>query len=199
MSADARTLGVYAERAGDYAERFVTGLPDRHLAAFMAELPEGGRVLDLGCGPGKAAATMARAGFAVEAWDASPEMAALAKRLFGLEVRVAEFQALDAVRTYDGVYANFSLLHAPKAEMPENLDRISRALMRGGLLHLGLKTGTGERRDALGRFYAFYTDAEITGLLAEAGFSVLTRAIGAEAGLAGSVDPFLILKARKHD
>jgi SAM-dependent methyltransferase len=199
MTADSQTLGVYAEKAEDYANRFATGRPDPRLRDFIESLPTGGRVLDLGCGPGRAAAAMKEAGLQVDAWDASPEMAALAQERFGVAVRVAGFDELDASETYDGVYANFSLLHAPKAEMPGHLARIARALKPGGFLHLGLKAGTGEKRDSLGRFYAYYEDDEITGLLSDVGISVLTRATGAEAGLGGTVDPWIILKARKND
>ncbi len=197
--ADDQTLGVYAHKARDYADRFATGSPGPRLTAFIDSLPKGGRVLDLGCGPGRAAAVMKAAGLDVDAWDASPEMAALAADRFGLAVRIATFDDLDATEIYDGVYANFSLLHAPKADMPGHLAAIARALKPGGHLHLGLKTGTGEGRDSLGRFYAYYTDPELTGLLAAAGITILTRATGAEAGLGGTVDPWIILKARKDD
>ena len=197
--ADRQTMEVYASKAEDYADRFATGRPGPRLEDFINSLPEGGRVLDLGCGPGRAAAAMIASGLQVDAWDASPEMAALAKDRFGVDVVVAGFADLDAAETYDGIYANFSLLHAPKSEMPDHLTRIAHALKPGGYLYLGLKTGSGEKRDALGRFYAFYTDEEITGLLKEVGISVLTRATGAEAGLGGTVDPWIILKARKND
>ncbi|NNE81219.1 MAG: methyltransferase domain-containing protein [Silicimonas sp.] len=196
---DRETLDVYARRAGDYADAFEKPSPDRHLEAYIAALPTGARVLDLGCGPGRAAAAMRDAGLLVDASDASPEMAAIARDRFDLKVRVADFFALDAVDRYDGIYANFSLLHAPKSDMPGHLARIATALKPGGLFHVGLKTGTGETRDELGRFYAYYTDDEITGLLESAGFQVESRHTGSEAGLDGVEAPFIILKAKLHD
>ena len=48
--------------------------------------------------------------------------------------------------------------------MPMHLKNVANALKGGGIFHVGLKTGTGEQRDRLGRFYAFYTDEELTGL-----------------------------------
>lgn len=197
--ADRQTLDVYARKAQDYADRFATGRPDARLKDFIDRLPEGGHVLDLGCGPGRAAAAMMSRGLQVDAWDASPEMAAIASDRFGVTVRIAGFEDLGAAEVYDGIYANFSLLHAPKSQMPGHLSRIAQALKPGGFLHLGLKSGSGEKRDALGRFYAYYEDDEITGLLADVGISVLTRATGAEAGLGGTIDPWIILKARKND
>ena len=197
--ADEQTLDVYAKRARDYADRFKDAGVGKHLREFMDALPPKARVLDLGCGPGMAAAALLAAGHDVDAWDASPEMADLGRKLYGLDIRLAPFDALAAKAEYDAIYANFSLLHAPKSEMPDHLSRIAKALKPGGLFHIGLKTGDGEKRDALGRFYAYYTDDEITGLLEAAGFSVESRATGEEPGLDGTVAPWIILKARKDD
>ena len=197
--ADEETLGVYRAKAEDYA-RMVAGIgSNRHLDAFIAALPAGAHVLDLGCGTGNASAAMVEAGLTIDAWDGSPEMASVARDQFGLDVQVKTFDMLTAIEVYDGVYANFSLLHAPKADMPANLDRCAQALKPGGILHLGLKTGSGEARDKLGRFYAYYSDAEITGLLEAAGLSVTSRVTGEEAGLDGAVAPWIIMKAKKND
>lgn len=196
--ADQQTLGVYAKRAADYANRFGGETPSQHLRAFMDALPAEARVLDLGCGPGHAAAFMIANGFKVDAWDASAEMAQLGQDLHGLAIRLATFEELDAISEYDGIFANFSLLHAPKATMPKHLDQIAKALKPNGLFHIGLKTGTGERRDEIGRFYAFYKEDELAALLTNAGFSVETRAFGEGRGLDGALAPWIILKARKH-
>lgn len=194
---DKETLNVYAEKAEEYARRFTSTKPDLHLAAFMLAVPGKGRVLDLGCGTGRSTAIMKEAGLQADALDASPEMAEIARTKNGVDVTIGGFETLDAVGVYDGIYANFSLLHAPKSEMPRHLARVSKALVPGGFFHIGLKTGTGEKRDALGRFYAYYTDAEITGLLDDAGFVVIERSFGADAGLDGTVAPWIILLAGK--
>ena len=196
---DSETLSVYAARADDYAQMVESEGPGRHLSAFIEALPSGARVLDLGCGPGTAAVHMANAGLRVDAWDASPEMIDLVVKTPGLDARVAGFDALSAEGAYAGIYANFSLLHAIKADMPGHLARIARALLPKGLFHIGMKTGTGARRDNLGRFYAYYTDAELTGLLGEAGFTVFSRATGSEPGLDGVDAPWIIMRARRND
>lgn len=169
------------------------------MRAFLDGLPDVADVLDLGCGPGNAAAYMAARGHRVEAWDASPEMVALARERHGLPARVAQFRDLSGTSRYDGVYANFSLLHAPKTDMPGYLARIAAALRPNGRLHLGMKTGTGERRDVLGRFYAFYTEDDLNELLGDAGLTTTYRRTGQDAGLDGTVAPWIILQALKHD
>ena len=196
---DKQTLDVYAARAEDYAKRFGKAGEGPHMTAFLAEVPKGGRILDLGCGPGHTAAAMKQAGFQVDALDASPELAALAKKHHDVDVRVATFDDLSDVATYDAIFANFSLLHAAKADMPGHLSRIARALVPNGIFHIGLKRGIGEKRDAIGRFYAFYELDELTGLLQNAGFHVIAERTGQEEGLDGTVAPWIIMLARKND
>ena len=198
MSADQETLAVYAARAADYGAKFSRSMPPRVLREFMVLLPDGALVLDLGCGHGGSARFMAEAGFKVEAWDASAEMLDLLAPHDNITKRQAEFEDVEGVSIYDGVWCNFSLLHAPREEMPTHLAAISTALKTGGVFHLGLKTGAGSKRDQLGRFYTYYGLGELQGLLAEAGFEILSIEEGEEAGLAGPVEPFVILKARKN-
>lgn len=195
---DAETIKVYAKAANDYAKGFadiqdVNQAAD--LAAFLERVPPDGRVLDLGCGPGQWAAAIRDAGYVIEATDATQAMADLAAERFGLTVRVEPFDALSAVDRYDGIWANFSLLHAPRAEFPGHLARIHRALKPGGAFHIGMKLGEAEGRDHLGRFYTYYSEEALKALLAEAGFTTTRTRRGHGKGLAGTDDTFVILTA----
>ncbi len=198
MSADDETLSAYDAAADRYAAGFAkTKDVDQSadLDWFVLALPKGGRALDLGCGPGHWTAALQGAGLRVDASDASAAMAALALERYGIEVRVEPFEALDAKHKYDGIWANFSLLHAPRAEFPDLLARVHNALKPGGALLLGMKLGKGEGRDQLGRFYAYYSEDELISLLADAGLSVKETKRGDGEGLAGIVETFVILHA----
>ena len=195
MNADTRTIAAYDERARQYALRTKDLFEKPELDAFAAALPVGGRVLDLGCGPGFYAGWLAAKGFRVDAVDASREMVALAATQPGVTARQARFADIDAVDLYDGIWANFSLLHAPQASFAGHLTRLKRAGRAGLLLHLGMKLGTGEGRDRLGRFFAYYSETELTKLVSEAGFSVTRTRRGNGEGLAGGVETFVILTA----
>ncbi|WP_238371589.1 class I SAM-dependent methyltransferase [Heliomarina baculiformis] len=179
---DQRTLDVYARKASDYS-----AMTDEYeapqLAGFMADLPPGGHVLDIGCGPGKEAAAMARAGFKVTAVDAVPEMVELASAYPGVEARCETFDDLSGEDIYDGVWANFSLLHAPREDMPRHLAAIHRALKPGGRFHIAVKTGTESKRDRLDRLYTYFTGPELTGLLEFAGFTCTASEAGRSKGL----------------
>ena len=151
---DDATLRFYAENAEVYAGR-QRQLDEEQLNAFLAAVPAGGDVLELGTGGGQDAAYMLSAGFAVTPSDASPELAAAAEILLGRPVKLMAFNQLDAVAAYDGVWANAALLHAPASELTEDIARIHRALRPGGHLAASFKAGTGEGRDALGRYYNY--------------------------------------------
>ena len=199
MAVDAKTIAVYAARARDYAEMAASSQPDADLTAFVGELPAGGRVLDLGCGPATASAHMRAAGLVPDPVDATPEMVALANEIYDIGARLGSFDDLTVEAVYDGVWANFSLLHAPRADLPRHFAAISRALVAGGVLHVAMKTGTGEARDLIDRHYTYVTVPELHGLLRDAGLRVTATREGAEVGLAGTNDPYVIARARKGD
>jgi len=199
MSADDRTIAAYDARAEDYAARFAATRPDRHLAAFIAALPPDARVLDLGCGPGTASAFLRAAGHRPDPVDASASMVALANARHDIGARQATFDAIEEDAVYDGVWANFSLLHAPRADFPRHLAALVRALTPGGLFHIGAKLGEGEARDALDRFYTYYGREELLSLLSEAGLTPVSVHEGTEVGLAGTADQFIIVLARAGD
>ncbi|KZY47931.1 SAM-dependent methyltransferase [Roseovarius sp. HI0049] len=195
MSADKQTLDVYAARLDDYVRTMDAQSDDPQLTAFIAALPSGAHALDLGCGPGWAAAQMAAAGLTVTATDASPEMVDHANRTAGVTARVASFDDITEDNAYDGIWAHFSLLHAPRDAMPRHLAALRRALKPGGLFHIGMKTGEGAHRDALGRHYTYYTADELHALLTDAGFTPFSSHTGTDKGLAGTMDPWITIAA----
>ena len=195
---DRETLDFYDRAAVDYADRFhARGKPDGDLRAFMAALPDGGEVLDLGCGPGRSSALLKDAGFRVDAMDASEGMIRTAAERYGVTARMGTFADLDETDRYDGIWANFSLLHAPRAEFPGHLSRIARALKPGGVFHLGLKLGSGEQRDKLGRCYTYYTQDDLARHLADAGLAVFSTRTFTSKGMAGTDDPGTCILSRK--
>ena len=194
---DAKTIATYDAKAGDYADLVASNGPDQQLQDFMSLLPTGGHVLDLGCGPAIASAHMRDAGFTAHPVDASAGMVALAGEKYGFDARHMTFDDLDDVAVYDGVWANFSLLHAAREMLPTHLAAIATALRTSGVFHIGMKTGTGSDRDKIDRMYTYVSVPELTGLLETAGFTVLGIDEGSEVGFAGTNDPWVVMRARK--
>ena len=194
---DQETLDVYNAKAGEYAELTSNDAENDNLVAFLANVHAGGRVLDFGCGPGHFALKMAEAGFEVEATDASLEMVKLADALDGVSARCETFDTLDAVDRYDGIFANFSLLHAPRDAVAGHISQITRALKNGGVFHIGMKTGAGEKRDRIGRQYCYFTETELEKMIVDNGLSVIRRNTGCDIGLDGKPADWVCLQGRK--
>lgn len=193
---DPLTLGVYNTRGEDYRRMMADyALSDEARARFLDACPPPGRVLDLGCGPGAYAVHFAEAGHQVDAWDAAEAVLGMVPEHDRIVPRLVRFDDLTAVADYDGVWAYFSLLHAPRAALPGHLAAIARALKPGGVLFLGMKLGSGGARDALGRHYEYYAVGELEALLREAGLTPVDRWEGEGKGLAGEVQPAVVVRA----
>ena len=195
---DKSTIEAYDKNVEDYFKIFDAWGPDKDLKAFMEKVSPGGFILDLGCGPANASAQMKAQGFSVDPMDASSEMIRKANEVHDIGARLGTFDDIHEIDTYDGVWANFSLLHAPRAKFPKYLKRIHSALKDEGIFHIGMKLGTGEGPDHLGRYYIYYEEAELTDLIANSGFSKLSTRTGKGKGLAGTVDPWIIMLWQKN-
>lgn len=149
------TLAFYAKEAGAYAEWSGKDRDIEDLETFSGLLPPGARVLELGCGAGHDSRLLLDRGFDVLPTDGSPEMAREAERRLGRPVRVMRFIELKELAAFDGVWANASLLHAPRAELAAILHRIHSASRSDGVFFATFKEGSGEGQDSLGRHFNF--------------------------------------------
>jgi SAM-dependent methyltransferase len=67
-----RTLDYYDSHAEEFLERTATVSIEHLYEPFLALVPQGGRILDAGCGSGRDAAEFARRGYEVVAFDDQP-------------------------------------------------------------------------------------------------------------------------------
>lgn len=194
MMTDNQTLTVYDKKINDYI-KLTSAPPSTSLLAFIQTIPRGGRVLDLGCGPGHAAAEMAQSGLKVDAIDGSQKMVDATNEYTDVHAWKATFHDIPSKPVYDGIYANFSLLHAKRLDFLNHVKSCHGAIVQGGTFHLGMKLGAGEKRDSLGRFYTYYSVVELTEILTKSGFMLDYKEEGEELGLAGDVEPFVMIRA----
>ena len=193
---DDNTASFYDDNAPVYAGRR-RRLPLERLNEFLAALPPHGAILELGCGGGHDSAYMRSKGYEVTPTDGSAGMAKEAEKLLGTAVRVMLAEELEAEDAYDGIWAEASLLHVPRATLPDVLQRIHRALKSGGVFHASFKEGSAEGHDAFGRYYNYPSPTWLTGLLHKGGWSTVSMAQAAGGGYDDQPTSWLYLKAQK--
>lgn len=152
------------------------------LKEFMELLPEKASVLDIGCAAGRDVSYFTGRGFNVTGIDFSSKMIDQAKRRVpSATFKVLDFESLKYQNKFDGVWANASLHHVPKKDLPSVLKLIHRALKPKSIFFIKVKKGRMEgmqREDkfntVIRRYIAFYQNDELKQFLREAGFTILS-------------------------
>ena len=142
MSDDSlKTIEYYNRNAISFAESTISASMSETLNLFASSLPQGGLVLDWGCGSGRDSLALRELGFHVVSVDASAEMCSQALRLTGTDARQEAFSELNEISTYDGIWACASLLHAPLDSLPGLFAKAADALKDNGVLYCSFKHG----------------------------------------------------------
>ena len=195
MTADIRLDSVRSTYDA-VAESYASLLPDASfeaptdrgmIEAFVSHVTEGSAhpVLDAGCGTGRMSRLLASLGVAVSGIDLSAGMIAVARRTSPeLSFEVAELSELPhGDRQLGGVFAWYSIIHAPPGDLPRIFAEFFRVLAPGGHALLGFQVGEGNRH--LSRAYGHDVAMEahlfppelIAGHLTSAGFTVIAQLI----------------------
>ena len=155
---------------------------------FIKELPLGAHILDVGCGSGVKSKYLINHGFKVIGIDISDKLLEIAKR----EVPKGEFREfsmydLDAMtETFDGVFAQASLLHIPKKDAGGVVKKMANRLVPGGALYIAVKEirenqpeeETVKENDygyEYERFWSYFTMTELEQYLTDAGLKIISK------------------------
>jgi len=172
----AGTLAHYSERAQQFWEgtrdHDVTQNIDALLRHIRGTSPF--RILDLGCGPGRDLATLRKLGHDAIGLEGSAALAAMARENSGCEVWEQDFLTLTLPdMAFDGIFANASLFHVPRSELPRVLRELHAALKPGGVLFSSNPRGGNEEGWNRGRYGAYHDLEAWRAFMAEAGFTEL--------------------------
>ncbi|HET9988305.1 MAG TPA: methyltransferase domain-containing protein [Kofleriaceae bacterium] len=129
---------AYREHLGDE----LAGKPlDRAFLDAFAERCAGGRIADVGCGPGHVARYLADRGANVEGVDLSPQMIDEARAAHpGLTFRVGDMFALPPeVTDLAGIVAFYAIVHTATDHLP--FREFHRVLAPGGLVAIAFHAG----------------------------------------------------------
>ena len=167
------TIGHYDRMARDYW----AGTRDHDVSqnrAALIDAIEGEppySILDLGCGPGRDLVAFRAAGHHAVGLDGAAAFVAMARRMTECEVLHQDFLALDLpAARFDGIFANASLFHVPRQELPRVLGELRAALKPGGVLFSSNPRGDNQEGWAGGRFGCFFDLETWRDLMSGAGF-----------------------------
>lgn len=112
-----KTIDYYNKHAEEFtASTFEVDMESLY-QPFLAELPEGTRILDVGCGSGRDTLAFKKKGYQVDAIDYSEELVKKASRLTGISIKLKSFYEVDDYEAYDGIWACASLLHCERTRL----------------------------------------------------------------------------------
>jgi len=155
--------------------------------AFIKMLAPNGRVLDAGCGSGVKTRYLTKHGVRVLGIDFSETLIGIARAEVDAEFGVMDMRAAPQMsETFDGVFAQASLLHIPRADMPGVVAGLASRLNPKGHFYVavkGVRDGspleeTKEESDygySYRRFFSYFRPEEVESYLVQAGLAVVYR------------------------
>lgn len=151
------TLNYYNENAREFTYGTVNVNFTEIQDLFLAYMPEGGKILDFGCGSGRDTKYFLNKGYGVDAIDGSDELCKIASEYTGISVKKMKFEELDCIGVYDGIWACASILHVTNNELPTILRKMTDAVKNGGVIYASFKYGEFEGYRN-GRYFTYHTE-----------------------------------------
>lgn len=171
-----RTLAHYHARAQVFWEGTRDHDVEQNIEALLRHIqaPPPCTILDFGCGPGRDLQAFARRGHRVVGLEGAPALAEMARNYSACEVWLQNFLRLDLPAAhFDGVFANASLFHVPRQELPRVLRQLYATLKPDGVLFSSNPRGNNEESINGERYGAYYDLATWRSYLLAVGFAEL--------------------------
>ena len=161
------TLDYYNKNSEEYFNSTLNVDMTNTYKEFLKLVPEGGKILDLGCGSGRDSMNFMKLGYEVTAVDGSKELAKKASALLGNEVIVSTFEELELKEKFHGIWACASLLHIKREDLKTVLNNLYNNLEDNGVFYMSFKYGEKEYVDDKNRYFNCFTDESIISFINE--------------------------------
>ena len=161
------TLDYYNKNSEEYFNSTLNVDMTNTYKVFLKLVPEGGKILDLGCGSGRDSMNFIKLGYEVTAVDGAKELAKRASVLLGKEVIVSTFEELELKEKFHGIWACASLLHIKREDLKIVLNNLYNNLEDNGVFYMSFKYGEKEYVDDKNRYFNCFTDESIISFINE--------------------------------
>ena len=154
-----KNLAYYDQNALSFYEGTKNHDVSQNINALLRAIDPGTsfHILDFGCGPGRDLLTFKNLGHVAVGLEGSPQFAQLARMNSGCEIWVQDFLDLDLPANYfDGIFANASLFHIPKQQLPKVISNLWATLKPNGILFSSNPRGNNEEGWQDGRFGSYH-------------------------------------------
>ena len=161
------TLDYYNKNSEEYFNSTLNVDMTNTYKEFLKLVPEGGKILDLGCGSGRDSMNFMKLGYEVTAIDGAKELAKKASVLLGKEVILSTFEELELKEKFHGIWACASLLHIKREDLKTVLNNLYNNLEDNGVFYMSFKYGEKEYVDDKNRYFNCFTDESIISFINE--------------------------------
>lgn len=161
------TLDYYNKNSEEYFNSTLNVDMTNTYKEFLKLVPEGGKILDLGCGSGRDSMNFMKLGYEVIAVDGAKKLAKKASVLLGKEVIVSTFEELELKEKFHGIWACASLLHIKREDLKTVLNNLYNNLDDNGVFYMSFKYGEKEYVDDKNRYFNCFTDESIISFINE--------------------------------
>lgn len=177
------TIAAYNQYAQLYDQEvieFWENFPKEFMQQFKDDSP-GPKVLNVGSGSGRDALLIKNMGLEVVCADASKHMVEITTQM-GFSSHNVDFEHMAfPEKSYDGVWAYTSLIHVPKEEAVQAIQKIRSYLKDKGIFAIGViegdNAGMVERKTMPGalRYFKNYSSQELIDMIEPLGFRFMTE------------------------
>lgn len=161
------TLDYYNKNSEEYFNSTLNVDMTNTYKEFLKLVPEGGKILDLGCGSGRDSMNFMKLGYEVIAVDGAKKLAKRASVLLRKEVIVSTFEELELKEKFHGIWACASLLHIKREDLKIVLNNLYNNLEDNGVFYMSFKYGEKEYVDDKNRYFNCFTDESIISFINE--------------------------------
>jgi ubiquinone/menaquinone biosynthesis C-methylase UbiE len=181
MSYKETTRESYEATAEAFACNVAELAPRESIVRFSKLLPPKAKIIDIGSGSGRDAKIFSDLGVDVVGIDFCSNLIQHARK----HATLAEFHVMDIEAisfppaSFDGAWAGCSLIHIPKKNIVNVLNKIHFILKDKGYFYLTIKKGTGEglendiRYGNCKKFWSYFEEDELKLILEQSNFKIL--------------------------